>query len=109
MSFFSYSLGEYKFAYSNNFLPLNMKSINPIQKYPHIIESCAWILVIFVIFLSPMNFLNAFGICLTPKLWKYVKFSALTCKAMQCDPIDLYSSRLMIYATSFILDKLFLE
>ena len=33
-----------------------MKSINPIQKYAHIIESYACILKISVIFLFPMNF-----------------------------------------------------
>ena len=38
MSIFLYSLGVNKFVYSNKLLPLNMKSINPIQKYPHILE-----------------------------------------------------------------------
>ena len=41
LSFFLCSLGENKFAYSNKLLSFNMKSINPIQKYPHIIESYA--------------------------------------------------------------------
>ena len=38
MSFFLYSLRENKFVYSNKPLPLSMKSINAIEKYPHIIE-----------------------------------------------------------------------
>ena len=38
LSFFLYSLGENKFVYSNKPLPLNMKRINPIQKYQQIIE-----------------------------------------------------------------------
>ena len=41
-SFLLYSLGENRFAYSNELLRFNRKSINPIQKYPHIIESCLY-------------------------------------------------------------------
>ena len=41
---FLYSLGQNKFVYSNKLLPLNMKSINQIQKYTHIIESYSSIL-----------------------------------------------------------------
>ena len=48
LSFFLKSCGENK---SVNFLPANIKSINPIQKYPHIIESYAFILKIFVLIL----------------------------------------------------------
>ena len=44
MSLFLYSLGENKFVYSNKLLPLNMKSINPMKKYLHIIESYACVL-----------------------------------------------------------------
>ena len=44
MSFFLYSLGEDKFVYSNKRLPFKMKSISPIQKYPHIMESYGCIL-----------------------------------------------------------------
>ena len=32
LPFFSFSLGENKFVYSNKLLPFNMKQINPIQK-----------------------------------------------------------------------------
>ena len=39
LPFFAYPLGENKFVYSNKLLPFNMKSINQIQQYPHIIES----------------------------------------------------------------------
>ena len=79
MSFFWYSLGENKFVYSNKRLPVNIKSINPIQKYPHVIEWYAFILQIFVmIFLFPMNFVISFGIYSTPKLSKYLTFLAFT-------------------------------
>ena len=45
-----------------------MKSINPIQNYPHIIESYDFVLKIFVFtFLLPINALISFGICSTPK------------------------------------------
>ena len=111
LAFFLYSLGQNKFVYSNKRLPFNMKPINPIQKYPHIIESYACTLQIFVvIFFFPMNFVTSFGICSTPKLSKYVTFLVFTYKTIQqSDPIDSYSSRFIIYVPSFILDKLFLE
>ena len=38
------SLEEHEFVYANKLLPFNMKSINPIQQYQHIIEPCAFIL-----------------------------------------------------------------
>ena len=87
-----------------------MKSIKPIQKYPPVIEPYSWILKIFVIiFLFPMIFLFFFGICSTLKLSKYITFSAFTYNAIQWVPIGSYWSRSIIYAPSFILDKLFLE
>ena len=49
--------------------PANIKSINPIQKYPHIIESYAGILKI-IVFMDkgrPINILISFGTCSTPK------------------------------------------
>ena len=79
---FLYSLGENKFVYSNKLLPL--KSINPIQKCPHIIESYAFILQMFaVIFLFPKNFPISFGIRSTQKLSKYITFLAFAYKAIQ--------------------------
>ena len=44
LSFFLYSLGENKFVYSNKILSFHTNSINPMQKYPHIIESSACML-----------------------------------------------------------------
>ena len=44
LPFFLFSLGENKFVCPNKLLPFNMKSINPVQKYQHIIESYACIL-----------------------------------------------------------------
>ena len=41
---FFYSLGENKCVYSDKRLPFNMKSLSPILKYLHIIESYAYIL-----------------------------------------------------------------
>ena len=38
LSLFQYLLRENKFVYSNQLLPFKMKSINPVQKYPHVIE-----------------------------------------------------------------------
>ena len=56
--------GEKRFVYSVNVFPASIKSINPIQKYPHIIESYACILKIFVVmFLLLINVLISFRIC----------------------------------------------
>ena len=52
-------------------MSLSTKSINPIQKYPHITESYASILKMFAcIFLLPINLSIYFGMCSTPKLSK---------------------------------------
>ena len=45
--------------------------MNPIQKYPHIIELPACILDMFVfVYLCPIDFLISLGKCSTPKLSK---------------------------------------
>ena len=67
LSFSSYLLGENKLIYSNKVLLFNIKWINPIQKHPHIIESHACMLTIFVIFLLPINVFNFFCIMLNSK------------------------------------------
>ena len=61
--------GEKRFANSVKGSPARVKSINPIQKYPNIIESYACILKIFVV-IDKERFINSlisFGICSTPK------------------------------------------
>ena len=68
-SFFFKSEGENKFVKSVNFLPDNIKSTNPMEKYPHITESFACIRkMLDIMFLFPINFLISLGICSTPKL-----------------------------------------
>ena len=78
-SFFSKLLGEKRFVYSVKFFPLNIKSVNSIQKYPHITESYACILKMFVLMFWfceaedekwLINVLISFGRCSTPKLSK---------------------------------------
>ena len=60
-----------KLQISVKFLPLSIKSINPIQKYSHIIESYACILKTCVTTVDlSINFLISFGMCSTPKLSK---------------------------------------
>ena len=67
-SFFSKLFGEKRFVYSVKVFPLNIKSINPIQKYPHITESYDCALKMFVLmFLFLINALISFGICSTRK------------------------------------------
>ena len=45
--------GEKRFVWSVKVFPASIKSINPIQKYPHIIESYACILKIcFYVFIT---------------------------------------------------------
>ena len=54
-----------------NVLPLSIKLINPVQKYPHITESYACILKIFATTIDlSINILISFGICSTLKLSK---------------------------------------
>ena len=88
-SFFSKLFGEKRFVCSVKVFPLNIKPINPIQKYPHITESYACTLKIFVLMFlfreaedkgryeveefkerRLRNVLISFGICSTPKLSK---------------------------------------
>ena len=67
-SFFIKLFGEKKSVYSVKIFPASIKSIKPIQKYPHIIESYACILKIFVVmFLLLINALIYLGVCSTPK------------------------------------------
>ena len=87
---------ENKFVKSTNLLLFNIKSINPIRKYPHIIES---MLVFYDIFRMFQN----------PKQSKYVTLLQFTYKAIQWVPIDTYFTRFIIYAPSFIIGTLFLQ
>ena len=71
LPFFSKLFGENKFVKLDNFLPANIKSINPMQKYPHIIELFDCIRkMLDIMFLFPINFLISLGICSMPKLSK---------------------------------------
>ena len=68
LSFFLKLFGEKRFLPLVNVFPASIKSIKSIQKYPHIIESYACILKVFVImFLLLINALISLGICSTPK------------------------------------------
>ena len=68
VSFFVKFFGEKRFVYSVQVFPASIKSIKPIQKYPHIIELYACILEIFVLmFLLLINAQISLGICSTPK------------------------------------------
>ena len=59
-SVFAKLFGEKRFVYSIKFFPLNIKSINPIQKYPHITESYAcitfWIKDVFSLLIFEVDF-----------------------------------------------------
>ena len=67
-SFFLKLFGEKRFVYSVKVFPLNIKSINPMQKYVPVTESYTCILKMFVLmFLFLINALVSFGICSTPK------------------------------------------
>ena len=59
------------FLNSVSFLPANIKSINVIQKYPHIIELLAYIRKMLpTMFLFPTNSLISSGTCSAPRLPK---------------------------------------
>ena len=62
-SFFLKLFDEKRFVSSVKVFPANIKSINPVQKYRHIIESYTCILKIFVMFLLLINFFISFGMC----------------------------------------------
>ena len=72
LSFFLKLCDENIFVKYFRLLPCNIKSINPMQKYPHIIKSQACILKIFVIiFLLTIKPLISSRMCSTLKLSKY--------------------------------------
>ena len=65
--------GEKRLAKSVKLLPLDIKPINSIQKYPHINESYACILKIFVTRVDlSIDFLISLGTSSAPKLSKQV-------------------------------------
>ena len=69
------SCGENKFVKSVNYLPANIKSLNPMQKYSHIVELfCCNRKILAFMFLFPgdssINSLISSGIYSTPKLSK---------------------------------------
>ena len=83
-------------------MPASIKSINPIQKYPHITESYACILKIFFATTDLwINILISFGICPTSKLSKWVTLLFNAYKVIQWVPISEYSSRFITYDPSF--------
>ena len=97
--------GEERFVKSVKLLPLIIKSINLIQKYPHITESYACYLKMFVTIVElSINFLISFGICSTPKLSKQVTLLNAY-KSIQWVPISDHSSRLITYVPFFILSR----
>ena len=85
------------FVKSVNFLPASVKSMNPIQKFPHITESFACARkMLAIIFLFPTIFLISSGTCSTPKLSKQTISLLLQNKEIQCVPTSAYSSRFFI-------------
>ena len=85
--------GETRFVNSVKVFLASIKSIKPIQKYPHSIESYDCILKTFVVIDTEqsINVLISFGICSTPKESKYVTLVLRTYKATQWVPISEYS------------------
>ena len=76
LTFFLKLFGEKRFVYSAKVFSLNIKSINLIQKYPHITKLYACtikMLVLMFLFCEAenkgqlINALISFGICSTPK------------------------------------------
>ena len=87
------------FVKSVNFLPARIKSMNPIQKYPHITESFACTRkMLTIMFLFSTNPLISSGTRSTPKLSKSTISFLLKNKAIQCVPKSPYSSRFITYA-----------
>ena len=81
---------------SVSFLPASTKSMNPMQKYPHIIELFDYTRnMLAIMFLFPINYLISLGTCSTPKLSKQPNSLLLQNKAMQCVPASAYSSTII--------------
>ena len=90
LSFFSKLCGKNAFVKSFRVLSLNIKLINGMQKYSHIIELQACILKIFATIFLLSNVLISLGMSSTPK----VTLLPFTYKDIQRVPIDFYSLRL---------------
>ena len=92
-----------KFVESVVFLPGTIKSINPIRKYPHSIESfsCTRKIFAFYVFV-PNKFLNLLSSMFNTKIIKINDSFLWQNKAIQCIPASLYSSRFITYTPSFI-------
>ena len=75
-----------------SFLPATIKSMNPMQKYQHIIESfvCTGKMLA-IMFLFPANSLISSGTCSTSKLSKQTISLLLQNKAIECVPTSAYS------------------
>ena len=81
-------------------LSLKIKSTNPMQKHPYIIELGCIVKAFVLIFLLLIFFFISVEMCLTPKLSRYLKLLPFTCKDIQWVPIDLNSSRLTTFVPS---------
>ena len=71
ISFFLKLFGVKRLVKSVKVLPASIKSINPVQEYPQLIESYAYVLKIFTTTTDlSINLLISFGRSLTPKISK---------------------------------------
>ena len=72
-SFFLKVFGKKRLVKLLKLLSLSIKSLNPIEKYPQLVQSFVCILKVFVKIVDlSINFMTSFGICSTPKLSKQV-------------------------------------
>ena len=96
LSFFLKLCDENKFEQSVKVFSLNIKSINPMQKYPHIFDSWICILkIFFTILLLPINLFISSEMCSARKLSKYGTFTYLHTFYLHTElsNVDLCSSR----------------
>ena len=93
--FFLKLFDEKRFVNLVNVFLASKRSMNPMKKYPHIVESYACILKIFVVIDKErsINALISFEIYSTPKASKYVTSLLSTHRATDLFPISEYSSR----------------
>ena len=84
-SVFSKLFGEKRFVNSVKVFPLNIKSINPIKKYPHITESYACTLKLKMFVLMFLFLINAFRNMFYPKT---IKISNIIIIHMQNNPMS---------------------
>ena len=102
-SFFLKLFGEKRYVNSVKVFPVSIKSINPIQKYRHIIESYACILKIFVVMFFFNKCFYLFRNMFYPKT---IKISNIIIMNIQSNPM---SSSIKVFIKIYYINPSFIS